>query len=70
MALAFIAFSIGSEFNFGQVRKWVSQINIITIFEVIFAILGVFLILFFIPKPAPIMPDGYNPLVKEMLLLD
>lgn len=64
MALAFIAFSIGSEFNFGQVRKMGRQINIITIFEVIFAILGVFLILFFIPKPAPIMPDGYNPFSK------
>ncbi len=65
MALAFIAFSIGSEFNFKQVKKMGKQINIITIFEVLFAILGVFIILFFIPKPGPIMPDGYDPFTKE-----
>ncbi len=64
LALAFIAFSIGSEFNFGQMKKVGKNINTITIFEVIFAVLSVFLVLFFIPKPEPIMVGGYNPFSK------
>ena len=63
LALAFIAFSIGSEFNFTQMRRLGKKVNTITIFEVLFAIGGVFLILFFIPKPEPIM-IGYNPFSK------
>lgn len=63
LALAFIAFSIGSEFNFTQMRRLGKKVNTITVFEVLFAILGVFLVLFFIPKPEPIM-IGYNPFSK------
>ena len=57
IALAFIAFSIGSEFNLKQMKKMGKKVNTITMFEVLFAVLSVFMILFFIPKPAPIM-DG------------
>jgi len=60
IALAFIAFSIGSEFNINQMKKVGKKINIITMFEVIGAVTTVFLILFFIPKPEPIM-IGYQP---------
>lgn len=64
LALAFIAFSIGSEFNLRRMKKHGKTINTITIMEVIMAILGVFLILFFLPKPEAIMPNGYNPFSK------
>lgn len=63
IALAFIAFSIGSEFNLKQMKKMGKKVNTITMFEVLFAVLSVFMILFFIPKPAPIM-DGYQPFSK------
>lgn len=65
LALAFIAFSIGSEFNLKQMKRHGKRINTITIYEVLFAVLGVFLVLFFLPKPATIMPNGYNPFTKE-----
>ncbi len=63
IALAFIAFSIGSEFNLNQMKRIGKKVNTITIFEVLFAILAVFVILFFIPKPEPIMV-GYQPFSK------
>ncbi|MFA5560178.1 MAG: cation:proton antiporter [Acholeplasmataceae bacterium] len=63
IALAFIAFSIGSEFSVTQMKKIGKKINTITMYEVLFAVLAVFLILFFIPKPEPIMV-GYNPFSK------
>lgn len=63
IALAFIAFSIGSEFNLNQMKRIGKKVNTITIFEVLFAILSVFIILFFIPKPEPIMV-GYQPFSK------
>ncbi|MGI6359716.1 MAG: cation:proton antiporter [Acholeplasmatales bacterium] len=64
LALAFIAFSIGSEFNFSNLRKYGKSINTITAFEVVGAVMTVFLVLFFIPKPEPIMVGGYNPFSK------
>lgn len=65
LALGFIAFSIGSEFNYKQIKKLGKTVTIITVFEVLFAVLGVFLILFFIPKPNTIMKNGYEPFCKE-----
>ncbi len=64
IALAFIAFSIGSEFNFATLKKSGKDINTITMFEVFFVVVIVFLVLFFIPKPAPIM-NGYEPFSKN-----
>lgn len=64
IALAFIAFSIGSEFNINQMKKMGKKINTITMFEVLFVVLAVFLVLFFIPKPEPIMVGGYDPFSK------
>lgn len=63
LALAFIAFSIGSEFNLQSLKRNGKEVNIITIFEVVAVVLVVFLALFFIPKPAPIM-NGYEPFSK------
>ena len=60
IALAFIAFSIGSEFSISQMKKVGKKINTITMLEVIGVVIAVFLILFFIPKPEPIM-TGYQP---------
>lgn len=64
IALSFIAFSIGSEFNLKALKRTGKEINIITIFEVVSVILIVFLFLFFLPKPAPIM-NGYEPFSKN-----
>ena len=60
IALAFIAFSIGSEFSISQMKKVGKKINTITMLEVIGVVIAVFFILFFIPKPEPIM-TGYQP---------
>ncbi len=68
IALSFIAFSIGSEFNLKALKSSGKDINIITIFEVLFVVLIVFLALFFIPKPAPIM-NGYQPFSKNNIAL-
>lgn len=68
LALSFIAFSIGSEFNLRVLKKSGREINIITIFEVVTVVLVVFLALFFIPKPAPIM-NGYEPFSKNNIAL-
>ncbi len=64
IALAFIAFSIGSEFNFNLMKKIGKKINTITVYEVLFVVVTVFLILFFLPKPEPIM-TGYQPFSKN-----
>lgn len=64
IALAFIAFSIGSEFNFKALKKSGRDINIITIFEVVFVVVIVFMVIFFVPKPEPVM-SGYNPFNKN-----
>ncbi|HHV33575.1 MAG TPA: cation:proton antiporter [Acholeplasma sp.] len=68
LALSFIAFSIGSEFNLNSLKKNGKEINIITIFEVVVVVILVFLLLFFIPKPAPIM-DGYQPFSKNNIAI-
>lgn len=60
IALAFIAFSIGAEFNLKQMKKESKKIITIANYEVLFAVLTVFVVLFFIPKPSPIM-NGYQP---------
>lgn len=66
IALAFIAFSIGSEFNFKALKKSGKDINTITMFEVLFVVVIVFVGLFFIPKPKPVM-IGYDPFSKNNL---
>lgn len=68
LALSFIAFSIGSEFNLKTLKKNGREINIIAIYEVIVVVLVVFLALFFIPKPAPIM-NGYEPFSKNNIAI-
>ncbi|HKM29423.1 MAG TPA: cation:proton antiporter [Bacilli bacterium] len=60
IALAFIAFSIGSEFSLKVLKKMGKTITILTTFEVIGAVLIVFLALLFLPKPDSIT-TGYNP---------
>lgn len=70
IALAFIAFSIGSEFSISNLRKLGKRVATITLLEVLGAVLLVFLLIFFIPKPSPIMPkvDGklvYTPFGTE-----
>lgn len=64
IALSFIAFSIGSEFNLKSIVKTGKAVNIITIFEVIFAVGFVFLALLFVPKTSEIT-SGYAPFSKE-----
>lgn len=59
IALAFIAFSIGSEFALRTVKKMGKEIFILTTLEVIGAVLVVFVFIFLIPKPASII-NGYN----------
>lgn len=68
LALSFIAFSIGSEFNLKALKRNGKEINIIAIFEVLVVVLVVFLALFFIPKPAPIM-NGYEPFSKNNIAI-
>lgn len=61
IALAFIAFSIGAEFSIKSLKKVGKPVLIMTTTEVVGAVLVVFCALFFLPKPAAIMPNGYNP---------
>lgn len=51
MALAFIAFSIGSEFNIANIKKQGKEITILTFFEVLGAVLFVFVLMLVVPKP-------------------
>lgn len=60
IALAFIAFSIGSEFAVKSIKKMGKSVLVLTTFEVIGAVLIVFLAMLFLPKPASIV-DAYNP---------
>lgn len=64
IALSFIAFSTGSEFNIHSLKKTGKAVNIITLLEVVFAVGFVFVAILFIPKPADITA-GYNPFGKE-----
>ena len=68
LALAFIAFSIGSEFAIKRVKKMGKVISVITLTEVIGAVLLVFVIMLFIPKPDSISV-GYNPFSNSVLHL-
>lgn len=61
IALAFIAFSVGAEFNVKSIKKVGKPVVIMTTTEVLGAVLVVFFTMFFLPKPQAIMPDGYNP---------
>lgn len=63
-ALAFIAFAIGSEFALKNVKKIGKSIFTLTSFEVLGAVLVVFLALLFLPKPGSIQ-GGYNPFSPE-----
>lgn len=64
LALAFIAFSIGSEFALKNIKKLGKEIFTLTTFEVVGAVLVVFLALFFLPKP-DVIQTGYHPFAKE-----
>lgn len=64
IALAFIAFSIGSEFSVKSIKKMGKSVFTLTIFEVVGAVLIVFLAMFFLNKPDSIQ-SGYNPFSKE-----
>lgn len=67
IALAFIAFSIGSEFAIKNIKKMGKSIITLTTWEVIGAVAVVFLALLFLPKPAAITGGVYNPFSKENL---
>lgn len=60
IALAFIAFSIGSEFAIKSIKKMGKSVIVLTTFEVIGAVLVVFLAMLFLPKPDYIM-SSYLP---------
>ncbi len=51
IALSFIAFSIGSEFSVKSIKKMGNSIMILTIMEVLGAVLLVFTAMVFVPKP-------------------
>ena len=61
IALAFIAFSIGSEFSIKSIKKMGKSVMVLTTMEVVGAVVVVFLAMLFLPKPASIMPNGYAP---------
>lgn len=64
LALAFIAFSIGSEFSIKSIKKMGKGIIVMTTTEVIGAVLVVFFALLLLPKPTPIMDTVYAPFSK------
>lgn len=64
IGLAFIAFSIGSEFALKSVKKMGKSVLVLTTTEVIGAVLVVFLALLFLPKPASLIVE-YNPFNKN-----
>ncbi len=51
IALSFIAFSIGSEFSVKSIKKMGNSIMILTVMEVLGAVLLVFTAMVFVPKP-------------------
>lgn len=61
IALAFIAFSIGSEFAIKNVKKLGKSVFTLTTFEVLGAVTVVFLAMLFMPKPVEIQANGYHP---------
>lgn len=64
IALAFIAFSIGSEFVLKTIKKMGKSIMVLTIFEVVGAVVVVFLSLLFLKKPDVIV-GTYSPFSKN-----
>jgi Kef-type K+ transport system membrane component KefB len=68
IALAFIAFSIGSEFNIKSVKKMGKEVNVITLMEVTGAVMLVFLFMLVVPKPQTFNNTynviGYNPFAR------
>lgn len=64
IALAFIAFSIGSEFAIKAIKKMGRSVIILTTFEVIGAVLVVFLAMLFLPKPVDIV-SSYLPFANR-----
>lgn len=65
IALAFIAFSIGSEFNIKSVKKMGKEVNVITLLEVTGVVMLVFLFMLVMPKPQSFNGiGGYNPFAK------
>ena len=51
IALSFIAFSIGSEFSIKSIKKMGNSIMVLTVMEVLGAVLLVFTAMVFVPKP-------------------
>lgn len=64
LALAFIAFSIGSEFAIKNLKKIGKSVFTLTTFEVLGAVVVVFIAMFFLPKPTSIQ-TSYNPFSAE-----
>jgi Kef-type K+ transport system membrane component KefB len=64
IALAFIAFSIGSEFAIKAIKKMGRSVIILTTTEVIGAVVVVFLALLFLPKPVDII-SSYLPFANR-----
>ena len=73
MALAFIAFSIGSEFNVANIKKQGKEITILTAFEVLGAVVLVFLLMLVVPKPQSFNEAhgiiGYEPFAKPNIAM-
>lgn len=72
IALAFIAFSIGSEFAIKSIKKMGKSVIILTTFEVLGAVALVFIAMLFVPKPEIIQPGyqilGNNNIAFAMIL--
>ncbi len=68
IALAFIAFSIGVEFSAKSIKKMGKSVLNVALLEVLFALIGVFVLTLFIPKPS-IMKNGYQPFSIENISL-
>ncbi|WP_025724794.1 cation:proton antiporter [Acholeplasma granularum] len=66
IALAFIAFSIGSEFAIKRIKKMGKEIITLTTFEVIGAVVVVFVAMLLIPKPDAIVA-GFAPFEKPSI---
>ena len=66
LALAFIAFSIGSEFAIKRIKKMGKEISTLTLLEVLGAVFVVFVAMLFIPKPDSVV-SGYHPFSKESI---
>lgn len=73
IALAFIAFSIGSEFNVKNIKKSGKEVTILTAFEVFGAVFLVFMLIMVIPKPESFKTahdlTGYNMFSKPNIAL-